>query len=225
MVFLTGILVGAFFIWLAIKLGLFEIFALMFNLVVAVYLGLVLGPTVQDHLPMSDMPLYTGSAAILLTAVGIFLVLFGVTFVFFTGPYNIVFPKTFDILLAGFVGFFTGLFVWSFISLLITLTPASQEESRLNKVGFNEKQKFKSVKVWCGLVHKVVGEENSELTVETAINDLVEEARSKIAQRAAEEKTSQDTDTENENKAGGQSDPNEPATIEAGIGNEPEIEQ
>lgn len=221
MVFLTGILVGAFFIWLGVRLGLFEIFALMFNLVVSVYLGLVLGPVVQDRLPMSDLPLYTGSAAMLLTAGGIFVVLFGVTFVFFTGPYNIVFPKTFDILLAGFVGFFTGLFVWSFISLLVTITPVSQM-GFFKSVGFNETQKFTSVKVWCGLVHKVVGEENSDLTVETAINDLLEESRSNIAKRAAEEKASHESETIDKEKAAGHSDANESAAIEAGIEKESE---
>jgi hypothetical protein len=56
-------------------------------------------------------------------AAGSFLILYGITYILFTSQFQVPFPKIFDILFAGLLGFFGGFLILSFAALIIFLTP------------------------------------------------------------------------------------------------------
>ena len=51
MVLLAGILAGGLCIWFAVKIGFYETWAMLFNIVMAVYIALFLAQPVMDFLP------------------------------------------------------------------------------------------------------------------------------------------------------------------------------
>jgi hypothetical protein len=44
MVFWAGILVGGLFIWFAVKIGFYEMWATLFNIVISIYIAIFLSP-------------------------------------------------------------------------------------------------------------------------------------------------------------------------------------
>lgn len=140
MLLLAGILVGGLCVWYAIKIGFYETWAMLFNLVVAIYLALFLARPIVNFLPEETGNIPCCEALVLLiVAAGSFLILYGITYILFTSQFSVPFPKIFDILFAGIVGFFGGFLVLSFAALIIFLTPfgkyaAINEESVKNNM-------------------------------------------------------------------------------------------
>ena len=124
MVLLAGILVGGLCIWFAIRIGFYETWAMLFNIVIAIYAALFLTQPILNFLPeeTSNIPCCDALTLIVL-AVGSFLILHGITYILFTSQFNVTFPKIFDILFAGFLGFFGGFLILSFAAIIIALTP------------------------------------------------------------------------------------------------------
>ena len=52
MVFWIAILAGVLFTWLAVRMGFYETWVLLFNLVVAIYVSIFLAPAVARFVPM-----------------------------------------------------------------------------------------------------------------------------------------------------------------------------
>ena len=124
MLLLAGILVGGICVWYAIKMGFYETWAMLFNIVIAIYIALFLAqPIIEiaeqeiDNIPCCE------ALTLLIVAVGSFLILHGITYILFTSQFKVPFPKIFDILVAGMLGFFGGFLVLSFAALIIFLTP------------------------------------------------------------------------------------------------------
>lgn len=124
MVLLAGILAGGLLTWYAIKIGFYEMWAMLFNIVIAVYAALFLAQPIFNFLPeeAGNIPCCDALALIVL-ATGAFLILQGITYILFTSQFKVTFPKIFDILFAGFLGFFAGFLLLSFAALIIFLTP------------------------------------------------------------------------------------------------------
>ena len=127
MAFWIGILVSIAFVYLAIKVGFFEMWVMLFNITISIYLAIFLRPIIADFVPIPVDASYND--AIIVVAIGIvtFLIVHAILYVFFTGQFNVSCPKIFDILGAGFLGCLAGYLVWSFAILLICITPISQQ--------------------------------------------------------------------------------------------------
>jgi len=179
MVFWASILAGGFFAWLAVRIGFYESLALLFNIVVSIYIAVFLTPVIIETFPSAgDVP-YCYALALAFTAVGAFLVLFGITYIFLTGQFKVSFPKIFEILFAALLGFFTGFLVLSFLALIITATPVSQYRL-VQKIGLNRKSEQSNIAYicwWCDLVHSVASSPDS-ITSEHTINQLLDSAQS-----------------------------------------------
>jgi len=177
MVFWIGILIAVGFAYSAIKLGFYHAWTMLFNVVVAVYLGIRLGPAVADFVPMSGE--YRTTLAVLGTAVGTFLVLHGISYVFLLGQFEVTFPRVFNTLGSGLVGFLAGFLMWSFATLVICTTPFCQNAS-FKDIGFDSK-KFEEAKMqpylvwWCNFVDKLVVSGDSQPGAEQAIKSLLAE--------------------------------------------------
>jgi uncharacterized membrane protein required for colicin V production len=124
MILLAGILVGGLCIWFAIRIGFYETWAMLFNIVIAIYVALFLAQPILNFLPeeASNIPCRDALTLIVLAVVS-FLILHGITYILFTSQFKVTFPKIFDILFTGFLGFFGGFLILSFAAIIIALTP------------------------------------------------------------------------------------------------------
>lgn len=190
MIFWIGILIGGLFAWHAVKTGFYETWTRLFNIVISIYLAVFVGPMIASIPGVSDTPC-SDLLAVITTAIGAFLILYGISYVFFTGPgrLKISFPKVFDILGAGFLGFLAGLLLWSFVGLLIGISPISQNIF-VKQMGFGSQQANVSyICWWCNLVNKVVSSRGNKYTAEQTIRGLL---------KSTEEKTRGTTDEQAE---------------------------
>ncbi len=188
MAFWIGILVGGAFAWFAIKRGFYETWALVFNIVIAIYLAVFLGPVIANIVPAVRDTAYNNALTMLATAIGSFLILHGISYTFLTGQFSIPFPKVFDTLGTGFLGFLTGFLVWSFVSLVICITPISQN-SFVKGIGFGtqfEQTNVGYISWWCNLVNSAVSSQDNEHTTQQALSKLLKNAESKVQGKAAE---------------------------------------
>jgi len=180
MVFWAGILVGATFAWFAIKMGFYETWAFLFNIVISVYLAVFLGPIIANVIAADDAP-YSNAVAMIATAIGTFLVLHSISYTFLTGQFTVSFPKILDTLGTGFLGFLAGFLVWSFVSLLIYITPISQQPI-VKEMGFDsqfEQTNAPYISLWCNLVNTVVSRQDNEHSTEQVISELLKSTEKK----------------------------------------------
>lgn len=212
MAFWIGILAGGIFAWFAIKMRLYQTWALTFNIIISIYLAIYLRPTITSIPSVGNDP--SSSVLTLLTiALGSFAILQGISYIFLTGQFNVSFPKVFDTLGTGILGFLTGFLVWSFLSLLIYITPASRN-SILKEIGFTGEFKQTSISYvssFCDLVNAVVSSQDNKHSAEYTIDQLLKNT----AHRKQVEKVEPEKPAE----------PNEPEpSIEEKLGPPPEID-
>jgi len=190
MVFWMGILAGGLFIWFAVKIGFYETWVTLFNIVISIYIAIFLSPVILDVVPEAKNMPCCNALALSVSAVGTYLILYGITYIFLTGQFKVTFPKVFDILIAGVLGFLAGFLVLSFIALLITTTPVSQNRF-LRQVGFNRDSQQANITYicwWCDLVNSIVFLPDTKITSEQAIEQLL-----KSTQQKERDKTDQET--------------------------------
>jgi len=175
MIFWAGILAGGLFTWLAIRIGFFETLAMMFNIVISIYVAIFLTPVLVDYIPAASETSYCNALALVVIAAVTFLILYGITYVFLTGQFKVPFPKIFDILFSGALGFLAGFLVLSFAALIITVTPISQNRF-LSRIGFSrysQKANISYICWWCDLVNSRVSSPDTKITCEQAIDKLL----------------------------------------------------
>jgi len=186
MIFWVGILVGGIFAYLAVKIGFYETWAMLFNIVVSIYLAVFLGPVIAD-IPAADV-WFSSVLAMVSIAIGAFLILHCISYTFLTGQFSVSFPTIFNTLGAGFLGFLAGFLVWSFISLLIYITPAS-ENAFVKGVGFDRQSQQTNISYmcwWCNLVNNVAAFQDNKVTSEEAIDGLLEKTAEKLPEETGE---------------------------------------
>jgi hypothetical protein len=187
MMFWVGILIGAMFAWFAVKLGFYQIWTLVFNIIISVYLAIYLQPLIADVTAVGDMS-YGSIVTVAAIALASFLVLQGISYTFLIGQFNVSFPKVFDVLGSSLLGFLAGFLVWSFISLLIYITPASQN-TFVKEIGFTDHFQQTSVSYlarFCNLVDAVVSSEDNGSSAEQTIGKLLDNAKSKIQKKSSQ---------------------------------------
>jgi len=176
MIFWTCILVGGLFAWLAIKIGFYETVVHLFNIIISIYVAIFITPFILVTFPAAgNMPCCQAVAPASI-AVGMFLILYGIAYVFLTGQFKVSFPKVFDILFAGILGFFTGFLVASFAALIIMLTPLSRN-TFMNKAGFNRTSIADNLTYVCKLcdsVHWFVSLPGENVTSKEIISEMLD---------------------------------------------------
>jgi uncharacterized membrane protein required for colicin V production len=171
MLLLAGILVGGLCVWYAIKIGFYETWAMLLNIVIAIYIALFLAQPIVNFLPEETGNIPCCEALVLLiVAVGSFLILYGITYILFTSQFRVPFPKIFDILFAGILGFFGGFLVLSFAALIIILTPFGKYAA-INKESV--KNNMKSAYWVLDGIHSIVSGSENELQSSEVIEQLL----------------------------------------------------
>jgi hypothetical protein len=118
----------------------------------------------------------------IISGAGAFLILYGISYTLFTGQFSVPFTKTIDTCIAGFLGFLTGFLLWVFLSLLICITPISENTfvSELDFTGSFQQTGTPYIGWWCDCVHSIVASKDSKTTGKEKISKLLENAKPKI---------------------------------------------
>jgi hypothetical protein len=174
MVLLAGILVGGLCIWFAVKIGFYETWAMLFNIVISIYVALFLAQPIMNILPEANSIPCCEALTLIVLATGAFLILQGITYVLFTSQFRVTFPKIFDILFAGLLGFFGGFLLLSLAALIIFLTPfgayAGIED---DSVEYNMSSAY-----WLfDGIHSIVSSPDNEITTEKVIKQLLKKSQ------------------------------------------------
>jgi len=190
MMFWIAILAGALFVWLAVRLGFYETWVLLFNTVVSIYVSVFCTPILAELVPApGGAASYHIALCMVALAGGCFALLQGLSYVFLTGQFHIPFPRLFDVLLSGVVGFLAGFLVLSFVALVLTTTPLA--EHRIAGVFALAKQPQQakgpqtqsialgnpnlSCLAWCcDVVHSFAGFHDAGSTTQVAVRKLLE---------------------------------------------------
>lgn len=194
MIFYLGILFAGLFAWLAFKVGFYQIWTALFNILIAVYLAIHLSSLITEIIPAAGSTEISKTLCMLVTAAAVFLIMHGISYVFLLGQFNVTFPKILDTVGAGFVGFLAGFLVWSFVTFLICTGPIS-DNVVVKTVGLDS-QSFKEAKMesyllwWGNLFDTVVAPHDEPNNTEKAIAGLLEAADKKTT-RARRTKSKQ----------------------------------
>jgi hypothetical protein len=176
MTFWIGILIAVGVAASALKLGLYQAWTTLFNVVIAVYVGVNLGPALETFVPAASGQ-YGMTLAVLATGLGTFLVLHAISYTFLIGQFEVTFPNGFNKLLSPLLGFLAGLLVWSFAVLVFCTTPFCQKPS-VKDAGLDSKN-FEEAKLqpylvwWCNLVDKFAASGESDTDAEAAVRNLL----------------------------------------------------
>jgi hypothetical protein len=179
MVFWAGILAAAFFAWLAVKIGFYETWTMLFNIVISIYLSVFLTPVITTMVPAASDTAYGNALTLITVAVGAFLILHGVSYSFLAGRFSVWFPRPLDNVGSGLLGFLGGLLVWSFLTLVISVSPLSQT-GFARDVGLEstvEQTSVPYVAWWCDSVNALVATGDNKRITRAAIDRLLQQAR------------------------------------------------
>jgi hypothetical protein len=174
MVFWIAILVGALFVWLAVRMGFYETWVLLFNVIVSMYLAIFLAPIVAQLAPApGGASSYSMALSMALLAGGCFAILHGLSFVFLTGQFNIPFPRMLDIVFSGILGFVAGFLVLSFAALVLATTPLADNSivAGIGLSGPSQQTNISCIARCCDLIHSFAGP--GEQTTEAAVQQLL----------------------------------------------------
>jgi len=176
MVFWIAILAGGLFAWLAVRMGFYETWILLFNVVVSMYVGIFLAPAVVELTPATGgLASYGTALSMVVLAGGCFAILQGLSFVFLTGQFNIPFPRLLDIVLSGLLGFVAGFLALSFLALIVTASPLT-ERKLVGTLGFDrqsQKTNIACVAWCCDRVHALTRFEADASATQAAIDRLL----------------------------------------------------
>ncbi|UCC22824.1 MAG: CvpA family protein [Planctomycetota bacterium] len=192
-------MVGAVFAWFAVRIGFYGMWAVLFNIVISVYLAIYLQPVVVKVPGLGD-GYYTNAVAMIGTAIAAFLILHGISYTFLIGQLVPSFPKVFNTLGTGFLGFLAGFLIWSFVSMLVYVTPISQN-SFVNVVGFDKFQKtsISCISRWCDLVNALSLQDKqygAEETVGRLLKSVEDRRQAEMAKQARPEEKIEDSKPE-----------------------------
>ncbi|MHC4293695.1 MAG: CvpA family protein, partial [Planctomycetota bacterium] len=174
---LIGIVVGIAAAYYGFKRGFFEMWGFFFNLLVSMYLAIFLRPFITDHISESGNSWIGITLTILLTGLGIFLILYGISFVAF-GQFSIVLPKILDISGGAIVGFIGGILLWSLLIFLLSITPLSQSSSAksIGMVKYSTENKATYICWWGDFINFFASSSDSRHSTEEMMVDIFKSA-------------------------------------------------
>ena len=186
MMFWIAILAGALFVWLAVRIGFYETWVLFFNVLVSIYVSVFLAPILAEFAPApAGAAAYHTALCLIVLAGGCFALLQGLSFVFLTGQFHLPFPRVFDIVFSGVLGFVTGFLVLSFVALVLTTTPLASHKT-VGVLGLGRQSRpanLVCITRCCDLIHFFAGSDGSERTPQAAVQRLLQMSTARPAPR------------------------------------------
>lgn len=179
-------IIAALFAWRGYRKTWYPSWAFLFNVIVAIYLGVMATPQIVNALPIIKTFLgnFAYSGTMLIIAAVFFIIAQLATFRFLTAVYCVSFPSLLNSIGSAILGFFTGAAIAGFIIFL--LNTSSPPDSRF--VGFFTGAKLSQEKAntviykTCNFVHSISLQQHP-----TSVSEQMENWR-KISVKAAEVK-------------------------------------
>jgi hypothetical protein len=181
MVFWIAILGAGLFIWMGVRMGFYETWILFFNVLISIYVSIYMAPLVVKFAPAPQgAGAYMAAMSMVILAGACFAVLQGLSYVFLTGQFSVTFPRLFDILLSGALGFVIGFLIFSFVALVVTTTPLADQEI-VSTVGFDAQSLHPNIAWitwWCDRVQAFAGFKSEGWSTAAAVDRLLEKPAS-----------------------------------------------
>lgn len=174
MVFWLAVLVGALFAWIGVQIRFFASWIMLFNLVLAAYMGVFLSPILIASIPAATETPY-GYALVLLSVSGAtLLVAYGICYASAGGRFRAEFPRLLDTVGSGMLGFLSGFLVAGFVALAVSLSPLAQNEylKTLGLGGPSQETTTAYVCRCCDVLHALVASSEVHRTSEQALRRL-----------------------------------------------------
>ena len=127
MLFWLAVIGGVAVSYVALKKGFFPIWAVFFNTLISVYLGVMLLPLIAAVIPNGGTAGYFYSCSLCMLAVAViaFVFLQVIASNYFSGGFAVSFPVIFDKIAAAALGFITGYVATCFVLLVVGIMPIS----------------------------------------------------------------------------------------------------
>jgi len=128
MLFWFCLIVGALFAWLGFKKGFYVAIAMVFNLMVGIYVGVLAAPRILNMNSEYGQSGYYAAATIIVLAAVIFAVLQVIAWFYFLRDTEEYFPKLIEQVAGGLCGFLFGYLLLSLVVLSICVMPFSRAD-------------------------------------------------------------------------------------------------
>jgi len=126
MIFWFAVVAGVIFAVIGIRKSFFPMWAMLFNILVSIYLSIMLSPLIVQIRPDLEQLRYYLAACVAVIAVMVFVILQVITTSFLAELSESLCPRFFDNIGAGILGFLSGYVVFGFVFLVICIMPFSK---------------------------------------------------------------------------------------------------
>jgi len=156
MVFWVAVIVGGTFAYMGIKKGLFMTWAVLFNVLVSIYIGVMLTPVIIKIIisgsGSNEYHYYNCAGSLAIVSAIIFVLLQTIVINLVIETFQVTLPKVFSRIFSGILGFLAGYLVCGFVffAVSVAVTPLKRPliEGLVNHCRFGEN----SVKKACSFV-------------------------------------------------------------------------
>jgi hypothetical protein len=158
MVFWMAVAVGGVFAWIAVQIGFYATWILFFHLLLSAYVAIFLTPVIIANVPAATTTDYGYALILMSVAIATLCIAYGICFACLTGHLRVEFPKIFDGIVAGLLGFQAGFLVLSFLAFTFCLTPMSKANF-CKTLGFDAQSQKSNISFmcwWCDRIHGLV---------------------------------------------------------------------
>jgi hypothetical protein len=153
------LIVALGFAWLGYKKTLYPAWAFLFNVIVAIYLGIMTAPQIINTLPIIKTYLgnFTYSGTMFAIAMVFFVIAQLATFQFLTAVYCVSLPSLLNSIGAAVLGFFTGAAIAGFVIFLINISLPADSKFADFFTGAKLSQEKANTVVYktCNFVHSI----------------------------------------------------------------------
>ena len=129
MLFWLLLIVSGMFAWLGVKKGFYAMFATLFCLMFAVYIGVLATPRIVGLSEGLERDTYYAAGCLFGMTLLIFILLWAVAFFYFLRDRDDYFPKMIEQVGGGLFGFLFGYILTSLLMVMISIMPFSRNES------------------------------------------------------------------------------------------------
>jgi len=164
MMVLLGIIFGLVFAWFAAGHGFYAMWAVLVNVVIAMYVAIMLTPMAVEIILGEDASPYAHAGFIGGITAVVFVILHTLAITFLTGTFEVSLPKIFNNIGAGLLGFITGMILWGLVCFILLVMPVRKDYfgAEFNLAGDLERMSQLSVCRTCRLVNVLSRQSNSD---------------------------------------------------------------
>lgn len=191
MIFWLGILFSIVFMIAVMKKGLYEIWAILFNAAISVYLSIKLNPIIVDLLPRNAVGEFGEALTMLCSAVGFFVLLHSILYILVLSQFRVNMGKLLDSVGAPILGFLLGFLLWSFTLLAVAYSPLA-EYKIIQNIGLNSedlKPNISYINLYAGFIESFTSSKSrqEDKTIIKIIDNLIQKHAKPKFETAAQE--------------------------------------